>query len=142
MPRRPTFRPAPAPSPRTPVLVPVLLAVFLGGALGAWARYRLSVWIDACAGRAFPWGTLAVNVAGSFALGLLLPGLAGESPALRAFAAAGFLGAFTTFSTFAAETLALARDGLRWRAATYVALSLGLGLVAVAGGMWIGGGIG
>lgn len=115
-----------------------LVAIALGGMLGAYARYRLTAWIHARAGDAFPWGTLAVNVAGSLALGLALPQFAGGTTPLRAFATVGFLGAFTTFSTFAGETLRLAREGRRGRAAAYVGASLALGLAAIAAGLWLG----
>lgn len=79
--------------------------VGLGGALGAVARFGVSQW----ARDGFPWHTLAVNLAGSFLLGLLFLDT-GESDA-RSFAAVGFLGAFTTLSTFSVETLTLWRGG-------------------------------
>ena len=116
----------------------LLLCIALGGGAGAYARYRLSRAIYARAGRRFPWGTLAVNLAGSFALGLVLPQLASDASPLRALVTVGFLGAFTTFSTFAAEAVALLEDGRRRRAAGYVAASLVLGLAAIASGLWLG----
>lgn len=118
----------------------LLLSVALGGMLGAFARFRLSAWVQARAGRGFPWGTLAVNVAGSFALGVALPLVGAEAIATPAgaFLTAGVLGAFTTFSTFAAEAAALAKEGRHGRAAGYVAASLGVGLAAVAAGVWVG----
>lgn len=116
----------------------LLLSIALGGMAGAYARFRLSRWIYGRTGHRFPWGTLAVNLAGSFALGLVLPHLAGDATPLRALVVVGFLGAFTTFSTFAAETVALLEERRRGRAAGYVAASLALGLVAVAAGLWLG----
>jgi CrcB protein len=90
------------------------LLVCLGGALGAGARYAVSGWSLRLLGSAFPWGTLVVNVIGSFFLGLLMEaGLRTDvlSPNLRIAIAVGVLGGFTTFSTFSYETLALLREG-------------------------------
>jgi CrcB protein len=102
---------------------PLVVAGF--GALGALARWGLSVATNASA-RSFPWTTLAVNVAGCFALGLLVAALGDDHPDLRLGVGTGFLGAFTTFSTFSVETTELPAA----RAALYVALSVGLGLAA------------
>jgi CrcB protein len=93
-----------------------VLWIALGGALGANARYWLGGWVQARAGVAFPWGTLAVNVTGSFALGLLMALLAGRPAGpnvepLRLFTAIGVLGGYTTFSTFSYETVALLESG-------------------------------
>jgi len=90
-----------------------LFFIAAGGALGALARYGMAGWVHGWAGGGFPWGTFAVNIVGAFTLGLaarLLQGLA-ATPSVRAFAVIGFLGAFTTFSTFSYETAALLRDG-------------------------------
>lgn len=117
-----------------------LLWIALGGALGAVARYGLSGWVQGLAGSGFPWGTMTVNALGSAALGLAVAWL--ESAALsadvRSFATVGLLGAFTTFSTFTFETLALVRDGDWSRAGGYLAGSLALGLAAVAAGFAAG----
>ncbi|MGI8866958.1 MAG: fluoride efflux transporter CrcB [Rubrobacteraceae bacterium] len=81
--------------------------VALGGALGAGGRYLLGGWLQAQLGSGFPWGTFAVNVLGSLAIGLVL-GLSskgGLSPTASLFLATGVLGGFTTFSTFSYETL-------------------------------------
>ena len=87
----------------------------------------------------FPWGTLLVNVAGSFAIGLLAALVTADGrPALgsdaRAFLMVGVLGGFTTFSSFSLETLTLARTGALGAAAANVALSL----VLCLGGVWLG----
>ncbi len=93
-----------------------LLAVALGGAFGAVSRYLISGWVARLTHESpFPYGTLAVNVAGSFLLGLMM-GLGGEGrlmlpPAVRVVLGIGFLGAFTTFSTFSYETIEALRIG-------------------------------
>jgi CrcB protein len=90
-------------------------------------------------GETFPWGTLVVNVTGSFVIGLF-GGLATDnaallgSPDLWLLAVTGFCGGYTTVSSFSLQTLALARDSERGRAMAYVALSVVLCLLAVAGG--------
>ncbi len=102
-------------------------AVALGGALGALARWSMATGVHRWLGRDFPWGTLSVNIAGSFAMGLaavLLIERFALGPAWRAGLLVGFLGAFTTFSTFAFETLALAEEGLGARAGVNVVLSV------------------
>jgi CrcB protein len=116
------------------------LWVALGGALGSVARYACSLGAARWLGIAFPWGTLFVNVAGSFAIGLLAAlfvaadGRLLVSPEARAFVAVGILGGFTTFSSFSLETLNLARSGALGAAAANAALSLVLCLAAV----WLG----
>lgn len=109
------------------------LVVAAGGALGAVARYWASEWVRFWAGDAFPWGTLTVNLLGSFAIGFLMVWLQSMAPSAqsRQFLAVGFLGSFTTFSTFSHETLALLEEGTWGRAALYSLGSLALGIVAV-----------
>jgi fluoride exporter len=118
----------------------LFLMIGVGGMIGAYARYRLSVGVYSRLGMGFPWGTLAVNLVGSFLLGLLLPftELAGPFTAWTGFVTLGCVGAFTTFSTFAFEAVALAEAGLRRRAALYVAFSLSLGIACVAVGLAVG----
>ena len=113
-----------------------VLAVALGGALGAVSRYLVSGWIQDASASFFPWGTLGVNVAGSLLLGFALVWLQGTvaSAEARALVTIGFMGSFTTFSTFSYETVAMLRDGQWWRAGAYVTGSLALGLVAIATG--------
>jgi len=114
----------------------VLGAVALGGSLGAPARYGISVLVDITPGT-FPWGTFWTNLSGSFALGLVMAFLLERFPPtryLRPFVATGFLGAYTTYSTFAVETDLLARNGYVGIALAYSAASLVGGLAAV----WIG----
>lgn len=113
-----------------------LLAVALGGAFGAVARYLVSGWLQDLSRSFFPWGTLGVNVAGSLLLGFALVWLQGAvaSTEARALITIGFMGSFTTFSTFSYETVAMLRDGEWWRAGGYVMGSLALGLAAIATG--------
>jgi CrcB protein len=92
------------------------LLVALGGALGSVARYGASGLAARWFGETFPWGTLLVNVSGSFVIGLFatLTGTEGRwlvSPGSRVFFMAGICGGFTTFSSFSLQTLNLARDG-------------------------------
>ena len=108
--------------------LPVLLAVGALGGLGAVARFLLDGAVALRAGSAFPYGTLAVNLLGAFVLGVVV-GAAVHGDAYR-FAALGFLGAFTTFSTWALESHRLGEDGqLRLSAANFlVSLVLGVAL--------------
>ena len=102
-----------------------------GGALGSVMRAVLSVWIHgAVGGGRFPFGTLAVNVVGCLAIGLLSPWL--RSDEARAFLVIGVLGGFTTFSAFGSETWELFHGPAPWLGGAYVAASVGLGLAAVA----------
>ena len=115
------------------------LWVGIGGALGSVARYAVSLGAARWLGAAFPWGTLIVNVAGSFAIGLLAALVTADGrPTLgtdaRAFVMIGILGGFTTFSSFSLETLNLARAGAVSAAAANAGLSLVLSLAAV----WLG----
>ena len=108
--------------------------VCFAGALGALARYGVSLAVGA---RSFPWSTLAINVVGSFLLGLVL-GADRLAPDLRLAVTVGFLGAFTPFSTFAFEATDLIRNGRAPTALAYVAASVVIGLVAAATGYAVG----
>lgn len=118
-------------------VLPTITAVGLGGVLGANARYLLGAWAQEAWGTSFPWGTLIINVAGSFLIGVFLT-LATERltirPGTRLFVATGMLGAFTTFSTMSYELVHLLQTGAVIRAGLYALASLGLGLIAVIGG--------
>jgi CrcB protein len=90
------------------------LIVGIGGFFGAVTRYGLAVWIGQKWGRSFPMGTFVINITGSLLIGLLMPLLTERfmtNPQWRLFLAVGFLGAYTTFSTFEYETGALLKDG-------------------------------
>ena len=114
---------------------PSLLLVAGGGALGSVLRYCISVLAIELLGTAFPWGTLAVNVLGSAAIGVLGGlGIAGE---WRLLLVTGLLGGFTTFSAFSLEA-GLLWQRAWWLAVVYVAASLMLGLAAFALCFWLG----
>ena len=119
----------------------LVLFVAMGGALGAVSRYWLSGWVQGWSGSFFPYGTLAVNVAGSLVLGLLLQITAERSllpPEWRLFAATGFCGSLTTFSTFSLETLSLLRDAQWAGAGANVLLNVVLCLAATFAGLMAG----
>jgi CrcB protein len=115
------------------------LAVGLGAALGSAARAAVSLGLVHWLGPGFPWGTLAVNVLGSFLIGLYATltepdGRLMASPAARQFVLAGFCGGFTTFSIFSLETLFMVEAGAFGRAGLNVGVSVVLWLLAV----WMG----
>jgi CrcB protein len=117
-----------------------LVLVALGGALGASARYLTGIAVLRALGPNFPWATLIVNVAGSFAMGLLIAILARRSAgdeALRIFVATGFLGGFTTFSAFSLDAVALYERGDVGSAAAYVLASVVLSIAALFAGLWL-----
>ncbi|AYN43535.1 CrcB family protein [Streptomyces dangxiongensis] len=118
----------------------VLAAVALGGLLGGTARYALGLAFPA-PGATFPWTTFAINVSGSFALALLLVHVIEAWPPtryVRPFAAVGFLGAFTTFSTWMVDTDRLLGHGHYAAAASNIVGSLFAGAAATVLGLAIG----
>jgi CrcB protein len=113
-----------------------VLAVALAGALGALARWGIGSWFGHRF-PSFPWGTLVINVSGSFVLGVLFAVLVERSigsPTMRIALMTGLLGAYTTFSTFSLETFRLFEDGATGAAVANIGLSVLLGLV----GVWLG----
>jgi CrcB protein len=114
-----------------------LISVILGSALGGMARYFISGFVARRVGETFPWGTLIINVTGAFAIGIF-GALVEKSSSMFAepdpwlFAVTGFLGCYTTVSSFSLQTLSLARDGQTSRAGGYVVLSVFLSLAAAA----------
>ncbi|MDX2194098.1 MAG: fluoride efflux transporter CrcB [Gemmatimonadales bacterium] len=118
----------------------MLWAVAIGSAAGGCCRYLLSRLLNR-PGELLPWGTLAINVAGSFLLGLILRYALDRpdfSPVLRTGLLAGFCGGFTTFSSFSGETFELLERGLWAPAAGYAAASVLLCLGATALGAALG----
>lgn len=119
------------------------LLVVLGGFLGGLARMLVSERVDRHAGSGFPFGTLAVNVAGSalagFLVGQALDGGRLADPLVRDFLVVGFCGGFTTVSSFALRTLELALAGQPLRAFANVVASTGLSLGAALLGLWSAG---
>lgn len=121
-----------------------LVFVLVGGALGSGARYLVSTWMASRFGAAFPWGTLSVNVFGSYLIGLIAT-LADEAgsigPNPRIFLVVGVLGGFTTFSSFSLETMRLAEQNGLPRAFGNIAANLILCLAAaflgIASGRWL-----
>jgi CrcB protein len=117
------------------------LAIALGGSLGALARHAINLASARLLGRAFPFGTLFINLTGSFVLGYFLARVARGWPVpqpLQLAVTVGFLGAYTTFSTFMFESDTFLRTGLLLRATLYLFLSLALGLAAVRIGVIAG----
>jgi CrcB protein len=115
-----------------------LLFVAVGSAIGGVARYLVSGALQRGTRGSFPFGTLAVNLIGSFILGFVVQYALEHrdfSPELRLFLTAGFCGGFTTFSTFSVETFDLLEYAHYSQALLYVAASLGLGLLATAAGV-------
>lgn len=113
----------------------------VGGFLGAIARYWLGGLISNRTGTLFPYGTFAINISGSFLIGLVVTMLAENAhwnPAWRLLIPIGFIGAYTTFSAFEFETLQSVRDGQFLMAGLNVGLSVVLGFVAV----WLGSALG
>ena len=116
------------------------LAISVGGALGANTRYLVASWATAQWGAQFPVATLLINVSGSFVIGLYLT-LATERftghPAVRLLVATGFLGAYTTFSTFSVEALRLIESGDAAAAISDMVASVVLCILAAAIGMFV-----
>ncbi len=121
--------------------MPVLLAVAAGGAVGTASRYGLDRLIERRSFAVFPWSTFTINVSGCFLIGLVIAALVDrhEAPAwVRAGLVVGVLGGYTTFSTFAQESLDLLRADDVALALLYSLGSLSCGVLAVLGGTTLG----
>jgi len=119
----------------------MILSIALGGALGAVGRHVVGHMVAERFGRDFPYGTLAVNVIGSFLMGFLVIALASRfdaSPEWRGFLAVGVLGGFTTFSAYSLEVALLFERGAMQMSALYAFLSVILAVGALLGGMVAG----
>ena len=117
-----------------------LLLVAAGGAIGAAMRHLTNLAAIRLLGPAFPWGTLTVNLAGSFAMGVFIEVLArrfGASNELRLFVATGMLGGFTTFSAFSLDVAVLYERGAVASAFGYAAASVILSIAALFAGLWL-----
>jgi CrcB protein len=115
------------------------LLIALGGALGSLARYWVSEALALALGPAFPWGTLLVNVSGSFVIGLAAGGTIGDtrliaSPVVRNFVMVGLCGGYTTFSAFSLQTVSMLQAGDVGRASLNVAASVTTCLIATWAG--------
>jgi CrcB protein len=116
------------------------LAIAIGGILGCWARYGMTNLMQAIYGRSFPYATLSINVLACFLIGFIFVETLERlmiSPVLRLGILTGFIGGFSTFSTFAMETVLLAEGGEFWKSALYAVVSIVLGLLATAAGVII-----
>lgn len=114
--------------------------VAAGGAIGASLRHLVGMAMLRVAGMSFPWGTLTINIVGSFLMGLFIELLArrlGASNEARLFVATGVLGGFTTFSAFSLDVAVLWERGAAGYAAAYVAASVVGALAALFAGLWV-----
>lgn len=116
------------------------LVIGLGGILGANARYIVASWVAQRFGIAFPYGTFLINLSGSFILGFVMPLFLRYSSSLypRLFFAVGFLGAYTTFSTFSFESLQLIQNGRILSALGYMVSSATFGILGAWAGFLLG----
>ena len=116
------------------------LLVFLGAGVGGAARHAVNLAADRLFGTGFPFGTMIVNVLGSFLIGVVAGYFAfrtGTSQHLRLFLATGVLGGFTTFSAFSLDTAVLIERHAYWTAASYVLASVVLGLLGLFLGLML-----
>ncbi len=111
-----------------------IIIIGIGGFIGSIARYGMAIWIGQRWGRSFPLGTFVINVSGSFVIGLLMTLFTERllvNPQWRLLLVVGFLGAYTTFSTFEYETGTLVRDGEWLIAGINVVFSVVAGFIAL-----------
>jgi len=118
------------------------LLIAIGSALGGAARYGITLWAARAWGETFPWGTLLINVLGSFVIGLVFNLTVPDGPLpandnVRLFVMSGLCGGFTTFSAFSLQALLLLRDGEWLPALAYMVGSVVLCLAAVVFGHWL-----
>lgn len=116
-----------------------VLLVALGGALGGMGRFAVSHLLARYLGKAFPWGTLAVNASGAFLAGWLLGSLGIAPSPLWLFTVAGVLGGYTTVSSFSLQTIELWQGGQQLRASVNIGATLLLGLTMVSLGLLLSG---
>lgn len=117
-----------------------LLYIALFGGAGCVSRYLVSGWVYALAGRGLPYGTMAVNIIGSFLLGLITEASlrsAALSPELRMGLTVGFMGGFTTFSTFSFETVRLIEEGSLGAAGINIIINVVVCITFCFAGIWL-----
>ncbi len=122
-------------------MLSTLIQVAVGGAIGASARYLTGIAAIRIMGHGFPWGTLTVNVVGSFLMGILVVLLAHFGNRSAPFLLTGVLGGFTTFSAFSLDALTMFERGQTGVAGAYVAASVVLSLGAIVAGVLIARGL-
>lgn len=118
----------------------LILAVAIGGAIGSVARYGVGMGSAKLFGLAFPWGTLIINIVGSFLIGAFAESFAlrWDAPqAVRLFLTVGICGGFTTFSTFSLDAYLLMERGELWQAAAYMIGSVVLSVGALVAGLYL-----
>ncbi len=118
-----------------------IVAIAVGGAFGSVVRYLINISPLASVFEKFPFPTFLINIAGSFLIGFFLIVLSDRfetSEVLRLAIMVGFIGAFTTFSTFEMEIYGLMKEGETLTAFTYLFLSVAVGFVGLLGGIWLG----
>jgi len=121
-------------------MISTIAVVAFGGALGAVARYGVNIGTVHIFGHGFPWGTLVVNILGSFMMGILIAKFASMdnvSHEMRALTATGFLGAFTTFSTFSLDFVTMWERGEMMQACAYMLASVVLSIMALFIALWV-----
>lgn len=114
--------------------------IALGGAVGAMGRYGMSTWVNSLVKTSFPWATFSINLLGSFLMGIVFVVITERVPSLapyRPLIMVGFLGAFTTFSTFSLEIFSLIHQQAWLSAVSYLLLSCILGVLGVAIGIFL-----
>ncbi|WP_165445883.1 fluoride efflux transporter CrcB [Bradyrhizobium uaiense] len=118
--------------------VQLLAAVAIGGSLGSVARYLVGIGAGRLVGTDFPWGTLVINIVGSFLIGVFAESFAlswNVSQVVRVFLTVGICGGFTTFSTFSLDAIVLMQRGELWSSGAYMAASVALAILALFGGL-------
>jgi fluoride exporter len=120
--------------------VQLILFVAIGGAIGSVARYLVGIGSTKLFGLAFPWGTLIINIVGSFLIGAFVESFAlrWDAPqVVRVFLTVGICGGFTTFSAFSLDAYLLMERGELWPAAAYMAGSIALSIGALVAGLYL-----
>ncbi|HLH11254.1 MAG TPA: fluoride efflux transporter CrcB [Methylovirgula sp.] len=116
------------------------VTIAIGGVLGCWARYAMTNFVSAINGRDFPYATLSINVLACFLVGFIFVETLDRvtmDPAVRVGLLTGFVGGFSTFSTFVMETVLLLEEGEIGKSLLYVTLSLVLGIFSTLCGVYL-----